>query len=523
MKYERQLQIAAFALVLALYTVARFWDLTQSCLWFDEIFSVHAAEHSWNSILSFVSLDLIHPPLFYLLLKLWIAVGGESLFLLRLFPVVFSIVAVFPFVSLCRELKLGGWTQTLALFLLTVNGSLIKYAQEVRMYSLLMCLSLFSIWLFARYFIKGKSFIPLVIINLLMVYTHYFGWFVVLSEVALILWFQRIKWRRITVMFGIVAAGFVPWVVAVWQAASAGSGLGQNIGWMSRPRIRQIITFVFNLIEPFYFQTSSAEPISVFRITVPLLLVIVIAAVVYVVNWQDLSDHERRHVYFLLLFIKLPVVITFIASWILPYSMWGTRHLIVVFAPFCIYAAIMLTSRSLKWLTVAAVTLVIFFAGYGFVSRAAKDSPQNSWCAWEPLVNEMFLTPDYSAQPMTIYAFEHLVGYHIWFAGRKFPNLQVNVVKDFPGTKEDAAYFLPRGFDEVKLLDPKTAFSGSELWIAFRDPDPDHDKPGISFFSNRPHVLREMDYLGYEAVDAKKTRVDNESVFLVKLVPTPQE
>src|SRR6187455_2295654 len=117
MKYGRQLQLAAFLFVLAVYIASRFWRLTESCLWFDEIFSVHAAEHPWNSILSFVSLDLIHPPLFYVLLKLWIGVGAESLFWLRLLPVSFALLTVFPFVSLCRELKLGRWTQILALFL----------------------------------------------------------------------------------------------------------------------------------------------------------------------------------------------------------------------------------------------------------------------------------------------------------------------------------------------------------------------------------------------------------------------
>ena len=519
----KKLWAFAIGAVCIAYLAVRLWGLTDSCLWFDEIFSVHAAEHSWNSILWFVSLDLIHPPLFYVLLKLWIGIGGESVFWLRLFPVIFSVIAIFPFLSLCRELKLGKWTQVVALFLLAINGSLIKYAQEVRMYSLLMCLSLFSIWLFARYFVKGKSFVALVIVNVLMVYTHYFGWFVVLSEVLLIVWFQRIKWRRIVVMFWTTFACFLPWAITVLIAARSGSGLEQNIGWMSRPGVRQVVTFVLNIIEPFYFQTSSAEPVSILQVTVPILLIVVIAAVLYLINWQKLSEHERSSFYFLLVFIKLPVVVTFLASWLLPYSMWGTRHLIVVFAPFCIFAAVILTSRSVKWLPAAAVSLLVSFAGYGFEIRSEMASQKSSWCAWEPLVNEMVLTPDYSSQPRTIYTFEQLVGYHIWFAGRSFPNYQVNVVKDFPGTKEDAAYFLPRGFDKVKLLDPETAFSGSELWVAFRDADPDHDKPGVSAFSNRPKVLREMDYLGYEPVDAKKTRVGNESVFLVKMVRRPQE
>ena len=143
MKNTRLFQIGAMAAFVAVYAASRLWKLTASCLWFDEIFSVHAAEHSWSTILSFVAKDLIHPPLFYLLLKVWILVGGESLVWLRLFPVVVAIAAVVPFLYLCRELKLNDWSKAVAFLLIASNGPLIKYAQEVRMYSLLLMLSLF--------------------------------------------------------------------------------------------------------------------------------------------------------------------------------------------------------------------------------------------------------------------------------------------------------------------------------------------------------------------------------------------
>src|SRR5687767_9173755 len=136
MMQGRTIQIAAFAILILIHIGVRLWGLTAFCLWFDEIFSVHAAEHPWNSILSFVSLDLIHPPLFYALLKLWIAIGGDRLLWLRSLPVAISVIAVFPFIALCRELKLSFPTQILSLLLFAINGSLIKYAQEVRMYSL---------------------------------------------------------------------------------------------------------------------------------------------------------------------------------------------------------------------------------------------------------------------------------------------------------------------------------------------------------------------------------------------------
>src|SRR5690242_11813293 len=125
-----------FGAVAVLYIAVRLWHLDASCLWFDEIFSVHAAEHEWNSLLWFVAQDLIHPPLFYAVLKGWIAVGGESVFWLRLLPVLFSAFAIVPFLYLCRELKLSDGVTLLALTMLAVNGSLIKYTQTLRMYTM---------------------------------------------------------------------------------------------------------------------------------------------------------------------------------------------------------------------------------------------------------------------------------------------------------------------------------------------------------------------------------------------------
>ncbi|MEO6050761.1 MAG: hypothetical protein ABIP78_05440, partial [Pyrinomonadaceae bacterium] len=155
MKHAKTYKFGLTCALVVAYIALRIPGIADTCLWFDEIFSVHAAEQPLSWLFSFVALDLIHPPLSYLLLKLWIGVGGEYLFWVRALPVLVSVIAIFPFISLCRELKLPFWTRTLALFFFVINGSLIKYSQEVRMYSLLMCLSLFSMWLFVRYFIKG--------------------------------------------------------------------------------------------------------------------------------------------------------------------------------------------------------------------------------------------------------------------------------------------------------------------------------------------------------------------------------
>lgn len=509
-------------MLVAAYVAIRLWHLTDSCLWFDEIFSVHAAEHSWNEILPFVALDLIHPPLFYVLLKLWIGVGGESLFWLRLFPVIFAVIAIFPFNSICRELKLDFWTRVLALFFLAINGSLIKYAQEVRMYSLLLCLSLFSIWLFVRYFNKGNSFVPLLLINFLLVYTHYFGWLVIVSEIAAILLFQKARWRPMLVMFVITLVSFAPWIAEIIQASQTGSGLDQNIGWMTRPGILPLIQFKLSLIEPFYYAASSVEPMSIYRVSIPLLLIFMIGVVLYFGRWRLRSENEKQVAYLLFIFVIVPIGVAFTASWLLPYSIWGTRHLSVVFAPVVILLAGVIMKISNTTVRTAALTLIFLFSCYAFVIQANRKEPQYIWCAWEKLANELILVPHYSPERKRLFVFEDIVAYHFWYELRDFDNYDVNVVRGVDGIVEDPAYFLPRGFDRVQSIDINQ-ITGRELWVAFREPKQEPEPPGEPFFhKSLGKPVAALGKLGFEVEEIHKIEVGGELAYLVRMLKNPR-
>ncbi|MGE3466485.1 MAG: glycosyltransferase family 39 protein [Pyrinomonadaceae bacterium] len=493
----RALRTITVAAICAVYLAVRLWGLTDSCLWFDEIFGVHAAEHSWSSILSFVAVDLIHPPPFYLLLKLWIGVGGESLFWLRLFPVVFAVIAIFPFLSLCRELKIARWAAALALFLFAVNGSLIKYAQEVRMYSALMCLSLFSMWLFARYFNRGKGLVPLIIVNVLMVYSHYFGWFVVLSEVALILWLQRVKWRAITLMFAITFAAFLPWMIVILLAAGSGSGLSQNIGWMTRPGLRQVVTLLLNLAEPFYYQASTAEPVSRVQIAVPILLTALVAITFYVLRKVRVADEKARDAV-LITFFVMPVAAVFAASWLLPYSIWGTRHLTIVFAPILIFLSVAIVNNGVAALRIGSTIVLLLLSASAFSLRAVQEDTQYPWCAWERLA----VYPAATDNKVPIVALEDMTAYHLWFALRddRTPILKLG------GFDEDKAYFLPRGFDEVTRVEQQE-LTADRFWLAFRAQKIDISEPPLRYFLER----------GYKIADQQKILVGPQEVGMILL------
>jgi len=464
MKFNDRTRLIIIALICLVYVSLRVWNLTDSCLWFDEIFGVHAAELDWENLFWFVAQDLIHPPLFYILLKIWIFVFGESLFSLRVFPVFFSTLAVVPFILLCRQLKLSLPTVALALTFFAVNGSLIKYAQEVRMYSLLLCFGLVSLWLFARFLDSGKGIFLLIIANILLVYSHYFGWLIIASEFLAVVILARERLKQISLMLITVALSFAPWIYMIWQATRINSNVGQNIGWMTKPGLLSVLQFVFDLFEPIYFEQSNTDSSAILLITIPLIAAGIIAFGFYLAVWKNESAVEKRIFLLLAIFTLAPISIAFIVSWILPYSIWGTRHLIIAFAPFAILLAIAFSKIKIWQFRTASFGLMFLLFGAAFLFQATRAEPKYIWCAWENLALSL---PQNQSEPTKIYVFEDLVAYHFWFALRdsdgKFQVIKINGIE---GLSEDKAYFLPRGFAEVQKADN---FAGEHFFIAFRD------------------------------------------------------
>ncbi|MGQ0543653.1 MAG: hypothetical protein ACT4O9_17715, partial [Blastocatellia bacterium] len=349
-------------------------------------------------------------------------------------------------------------------------------------------------------------------VNVLLVYTHYFGLFVVLSQVLAIIIFQRIKLSQVLLMFGIVFAGFTPWAVAVFRAANAGADVNQNIGWVERPGLLKVFDLVFDLVEPFYFQASNAEPISLLYISIPILLIIAAAKILFLLEWKIFE--EKNPIYLLLIFTSVPVAIAFAASWALPVSVWGSRHLIIVFPPAMILTGIVLTN--IKWNAVkigllSALGVIVVAA---FLTRLQTRSQVYIWCGWEQLAAEWILTPQYSSEPKKLYVFEELVAYHFWFATRNFDRYEVNLIKGMSEIPEDSAYFLPRGFDSVKTFD-RTAIDDGRFWIAFRIPESREDAPGISHITRLKPPLSVLAESGFVSEDVRKFRTENETAYLV--------
>jgi hypothetical protein len=472
-----------FSAIVGLFVWARLWRLASSCLWFDEIFSIHAARHAWSELVHFVAADIIHPPFFYALLKVWIAIGGQSVTWLRILPALLGIAAIVPFTLLCRELKLKATEINLALLLLAVNGYLIKYAQEVRMYSLLFFLSVCSLWLFFRFSNRSHArkheLAALSLINLLLIYTHYAGWIVVVLQAFVLLLWQRRKLKGFLVTAGLLALAYVPWiseVLKVTGSGAAGRGLGENIGWVTRPGIFDLTQYFVLLNRPFLFVQSSTD--SGFN-----LIIAGIASVLFglplLAFFFDREKADDRHpaIYVLIVFFLAPVIFAFVLSWLSPYSVWGTRHLIVAAAPYSILTALALLRLRPNWVRVTVLSMI---GCWFFLSAAVflfSRPPNFIWCSWEQLAHQVAEQESTASRPVQVYAYEDLVAYHLWFALQA--NGKVTVLKGVPEIPEDPAYFLPRAFNDISVQRDNPTLTGDKIWVAFRATQWDETRPPL--------------------------------------------
>jgi len=163
-------------LILILFIIAvgfRFLYM-DNALWYDEACSWATATDNAGIMHNLLNVDLQHTPLYFVLLKFWIKIFGQSETAMRSLSLIFGALTV-PFSYI-----VGNKISKNAIFssmVCAVSPLLVLFSSEVRMYSLVVFLVLLSINFLIDYEQKGdkKSLLKLVGINILIPYTFVGG------------------------------------------------------------------------------------------------------------------------------------------------------------------------------------------------------------------------------------------------------------------------------------------------------------------------------------------------------------
>ena len=473
-------EFSIFLLAIGLFIAFRAWQLTNFCVCSqDEYFSMSAIQQSWNGMMSSVLLDTVHPPLFYMLLKLWVGIRADSLLWISLFPAVMSIAAIVPLWGLCRELKLRAADINLALVLMAVNGYLVYYAYWLRMYSLLQFLALCSLWFFVRFFNDEighkKHVLALSATNLLLIYTHFYGWMVVGMEFVFLLFWRRSKLRVFSLSVVLLILCFTPWLYAVAEAARMrevlGFRLNYHIGWIQRPTVSDLVRYyafldgIWDFQQYRYWYLLAGFPLLLFSYPI----------VLWVRHLRDEGKAENGRVttfWLLALFAFLIPAVAFAISQLLPLSVWHDRHLIIAAVPYMLLVAIAV--NRLRPSLIKATTMVLL-VGWAILAGVNYSLQRGNHIAWDALARQMSEAEPLKTNGIKVYVLgEHLGWFQAvplkfylgWARERRF---EVRVVKDMAVPAANLFTLGDEGGIPVVEVKDITALEGDHYWVAFVD------------------------------------------------------
>ncbi|HRF97416.1 MAG TPA: glycosyltransferase family 39 protein, partial [Aggregatilineales bacterium] len=218
MTHKKQFLFTIPILLFALFL--RLYHISQQSFWFDEAFAWHIVIQP--DMFPRIAADT-HPPLFYLLLRGWMTIMGDSELALRSLSAFISTITVAVMFPLGREIakKLGMglvFIPITAMLFFALNDADIFHAQEARNYALYNLLGASSIWLYLRWTRTQSRSVWLMWSGCiaLLVYTHYQGVFIPALVGLHALLFLRGK-TRLWAFGGLILAGITlaPWMILV--------------------------------------------------------------------------------------------------------------------------------------------------------------------------------------------------------------------------------------------------------------------------------------------------------------------
>ncbi len=206
-------------------------------LWLDEALTVNFSKLPFTEIPYALRGDGA-PPLFYLVLHVWMRVFGSSTWAVRSPALVFGIATLPVVGAIARRAAprdLGGVAAWASVAILASNPFAIRYSTETRMYSLVALLAASGVLLALRALERpiASRLVPLGLCAAALLYTHYWAMFLLMSTgivLAARAWRRRARPEEVrahVLVLGSLVVGsllFLAWVPAfLYQAAHTGT------------------------------------------------------------------------------------------------------------------------------------------------------------------------------------------------------------------------------------------------------------------------------------------------------------
>lgn len=254
----------------------------------DEPYSIFNAQKSVADILRIPAEGEPNPPLFMLLLHFWIKLFGIESYSVRILPLLFNSITI-VFIYFTGKRFFSFWTGLMASGLFLFSTYHFFHGLEARTYSLLSMATASSLYFYLNFVqdsTNKKALAGLILSNLFLVYSHYFGWYVVFSQFLTSFFYARSlkMFFRFQIPSIVTAIGFLPMVPIVlkqFRKSSRGTWLTppnpedylmQFYFLINHKEVYKVILYVFGIGLIFTIFMIIKKKWKGFKIGVPVLL-----------------------------------------------------------------------------------------------------------------------------------------------------------------------------------------------------------------------------------------------------------
>ena len=367
-------------LIIILGAALRLYDLNGESIWLDEAYTIDISKYDPVGIVNeILRNNENHPPLYYSFMHYWINLFGDSAISVRFPSVIFALISIFVAYRLARTL-FNKNTALLSALILSTSALSIEYSQNARSYTLLALLSLLSFYFFLQLLQKNsfRSSILYTISTILLVYTHHYAIFILVSQNIFFftVYIFNTNRKHLTLRQWILLQllFFVLYLPIIYLAMHA-DALSDSY-WMNAPNYKAIPGVLLSysgswILFVIFFILSM---ISVFNLKSILL-------------HKDLKDYTEsffdktenseltyiEKIYFLVLWISVPIIIPFLIS-VMFAPVFQSRFLIGGAAAFFILVAKGIESFGNKKtiISIAGVIIVLSFFNAGNYYTAVR-------------------------------------------------------------------------------------------------------------------------------------------------------
>ncbi|HEU0024454.1 MAG TPA: glycosyltransferase family 39 protein [Thermoleophilaceae bacterium] len=364
-------------------------------LWMDEGLSIGIASQPLFDIPGDLRVDG-SPPLYYMLLSVWMDVLGSGPADTQGLSVAVALLAI-PGGMWAGWSLFGRRAGLICAALCALNPFLTNYAQETRMYSLMLVLSLLTATAFLHVFaFRRRGYLPAFVIFLaLLVYTHNWGLFMAAGSLIALLpcWYvsedRHALVRDALIGFGGVGLLYLPWLPTLLHQV-------QHTGapWLNPPNFGAPVQISKGLL-------GGGTP------TVALLLAggSGLAAILQ----RRVDDRERTAVIAGLMIPLATLAVAWLVSQVSP--AWTTRYLGVLLGPLLLVGAVGL-ARAGKLGIVALVIIIGIWAiprTFGLTNKSNAADLRNA-AAPELREGDLVISMQPEQGPLLAYHLEDLGG-----------------------------------------------------------------------------------------------------------------